>query len=248
MIYKPYSPEDDTHPLLELLRDKFPAFAITVEFKESSSLPDRYQATVAISVISIGQLCTADSPLYVSREVAKSDDIGLDGALERELYGAIQHLMHSIADENLVKDLERMRELLVQWDAEKVRFLGLLNAGARVIIKPPDPTDEEQAELYGLAVLSTGHLRRETAHYMDTQDPPIPERPAKTHGDLIEGGYSFRVPTVKEISEKGYFDNTGSAFVVEMPTIFDWARRHGVSYLRFDRDGPVMQSLTTYDW
>lgn len=89
----------------------------------------------------------------------------------------------------------------------------------------------EIPEIHAFIVLSTAHVTLDTAVEMDEDGIPRFNR--------LPGGYfgpalvkSERWPHLQE----------------DLALVMDAALRHGATWIRLDRDGPVLGGLPTYEW
>ena len=93
-------------------------------------------------------------------------------------------------------------------------------------------------EIRSFAVISTAHVRQITSEKLDQADyydwqGPISGGPFSEYGwfmHCLERGHgSDRVPE-------------------ELMAVFDYLNAKGIRYVLFDRDGPVVEDLPTWEW
>lgn len=102
-----------------------------------------------------------------------------------------------------------------------------------VEIEPdPKPPEDAPAETMTVAVLSTVHLSKDEGQ----------RRPAGWPTHCHESEYGFVVHVGDEV------DQTALDLWPGFRAARDWAKRHGIEWLRFDADGPVQFGLPTWTW
>jgi hypothetical protein len=85
-------------------------------------------------------------------------------------------------------------------------------------------------------VVSTAHLKQETAKAMDDVDSAI-----SWTRDNVEYGYLVYVPN------EGYADEDED-FPEEMRAVVKLARSLGCKWIRYDCDGPELDGFAKFDW
>lgn len=113
------------------------------------------------------------------------------------------------------------------------------------MIMPTDRLGElDEIEYKRFIVLNTSHLPRAIAEAWETPIPEnVPREVVERVGVCIPYGYMMW------IHEVDYQDETPLA--PELVAICRWAQAYcedGVGDIIFDRDGPVISALPTYDW
>jgi len=93
-------------------------------------------------------------------------------------------------------------------------------------------------EIHKMLILSTSHLPEDVLDNLDIAPGVIAYQ--------NEYGAFVWVSSVEDLTL------SISAFTVGIPAelaiVFDYARKLDCKYIKFDRDGPVMSELSTWDW
>jgi hypothetical protein len=109
--------------------------------------------------------------------------------------------------------------------------------------------NDTEIEVQRTLVLSTAHLRKETAERMDAEANAGNAHPHEghqiddAHFDAIGYGYLVWVPSADEQSEGSSSDGPG-----EILQAMILARQNDCRYIRYDSSGPQVEHLPTYEW
>lgn len=107
-------------------------------------------------------------------------------------------------------------------------------------------------------VLSTGHVHKDDAEYLNNEAT----FPTNDHSDMAftktEYGWTLFVnyseETIAEYDGRLYpWDISISSDIIrewktDFNAISDMAREYGCKYVTFDRDGPIEEGLAQYEW
>lgn len=100
-------------------------------------------------------------------------------------------------------------------------------------------------EVHNMLVLSTGHLRLETAQTLpDSLEQMLKENPPIWWPSFVRAeGWLFTVPDSEAWQDDRYHDAPE-----DLRAAITFARVHGCAWLMFDQDGPVIGDLPHWSW
>lgn len=106
-------------------------------------------------------------------------------------------------------------------------------------------------EITKMLILSTAHISKSTAGRMTIEGAGTLQKAEETNIGVVvynKGEYGWLIPIVADELQEGEKFNHESETPEDLAAVLRFAIEHDCTWVMFDRDAEVVESLPKYDW